>query len=179
MWTWQGGGRVFFQMLMDMNPQIFAMNISVIPKFRQYGYQAVKHWTKIVDLFQYSKLFFPMNLGGVHWAMVVVDLQKKAVLFYDSMHYYPAIPYTRVTLKYLKNVYMDKKKQDFDISMFSSENVRSTPKQLDFYNCGVFMLKYAENIARNQEIKFTDENISFLRRCIVYEVSNNEFLHKY
>ena len=48
------------------------------------GYNSVKRWTKEVDLFSYSLVLVPVHLGD-HWCLATIDMDKKSIVYYDSM----------------------------------------------------------------------------------------------
>jgi hypothetical protein len=43
------------------------------------------NFSKYIDIFEKKKLFFPINIGNTHWAMMVVYVQEKRVMYLDSM----------------------------------------------------------------------------------------------
>lgn len=34
----------------------------------------------------YLQIFFPVNLGNMHWCLAVVYMQEKKIQYYDSMN---------------------------------------------------------------------------------------------
>jgi Ulp1 family protease len=78
-----------------------------------YTYKNVKRWTKKFDIFSKEKVFFPVNISNTHWygapsvvlysvlfafrskffnsvdicdrTMMVAFMQKKKIVYYDSM----------------------------------------------------------------------------------------------
>ena len=80
-------------------------------------------------------------------------------------------------LEYLKQEHMDKKKSEFDTSEFKLQNVKDIPRQMNGSDCGMFTLKYAEYLSRNASITFTQEDMPYFRRRIVYEIVNNKVIH--
>uniref|UniRef100_A0A8D0L359 SUMO specific peptidase 1 n=1 Tax=Sphenodon punctatus TaxID=8508 RepID=A0A8D0L359_SPHPU len=65
-------------------PTVHAFNTFFFTKLKTAGYQAVKRWTKKVDVFSVDILLVPIHLG-VHWCLAVVDFRKKTITYYDSM----------------------------------------------------------------------------------------------
>ena len=49
-----------------------------------YTFKNVVKWTKKVDIFRQKKVFIPINLEKSHWVLVVIDLTKKTIFFYDG-----------------------------------------------------------------------------------------------
>ncbi|XP_061875760.1 sentrin-specific protease 1 isoform X2 [Colius striatus] len=65
-------------------PAVHAFNTFFFTKLKTAGYQAVKRWTKKVDIFSVDLLLVPVHLG-FHWCLAVVDFRKKTITYYDSM----------------------------------------------------------------------------------------------
>lgn len=63
-------------------PSVHAFNTFFFTKLKTAGYQAVKRWTKKVDVFSVDILLVPIHLG-VHWCLAVSnsfifdDMKKK------------------------------------------------------------------------------------------------------
>ena len=155
--------------------KVYAMNTFFLPKLRTTGYSAIKRWTRKVDIFSFDKILVPVHLD-VHWCLAVIDLKKKGVYFYDSMGS-DKNDILKKLLEYLKQESMDKKKTEFDTSGFKLENVKDIPRQMNGSDCGMFTLKYAEYLSRNASITFTQEDMPYFRRRIVYEIVNNKVIH--
>jgi len=51
-------------------PAVHAFNTFFFTKLKTAGYQAVKRWTKKVDIFSVDLLLVPIHLG-VHWCLAV------------------------------------------------------------------------------------------------------------
>ena len=45
---------------------------------------SIQRWTKKVDIFSYSLILVPVHLGK-HWCLAAIDLNKKAITYYDSL----------------------------------------------------------------------------------------------
>lgn len=54
-------------------PAVHAFNTFFFTKLKTAGYQAVKRWTKKVDIFSVDLLLVPIHLG-VHWCLAVSAL---------------------------------------------------------------------------------------------------------
>uniref|UniRef100_A0A8C3QSN9 SUMO specific peptidase 1 n=1 Tax=Cyanoderma ruficeps TaxID=181631 RepID=A0A8C3QSN9_9PASS len=93
-------------------PAVHAFNTFFFTKLKTAGYQAVKRWTKKVDIFSVDLLLVPIHLG-VHWCLAVVDFRKKTITYYDSMGGINSEA-CRILLQYLKQESLDKKRKEFD-----------------------------------------------------------------
>lgn len=78
----------YMNMLMERSkekgfPSVHAFNTFFFTKLKTAGYQAVKRWTKKVDVFSVDILLVPIHLG-VHWCLAVSssfifgDMKKKS-----------------------------------------------------------------------------------------------------
>ena len=167
----------------DNWPNVYTMSTFFLTKLRTFGYAPLKRWTRSVDVFSYDIILVPVHLD-VHWCLVVIHLKKKGVYFYDS--YKPEEPESmgvdktgilKLLLKYLEDEHQDKKKSPFDTSDFTMENVKDIPKQMNGSDCGMFTLKYAEYLSRNASLTFTQEDMPYYRRRMIYEVVKNTVIH--
>ncbi|XP_078064570.1 sentrin-specific protease 1-like, partial [Mustelus asterias] len=136
-------------------PSVHAFNTFFFPKVRSDGYQAVRRWTKKVDIFAVDILLVPVHLG-VHWCLAVVDFRNRAVSYYDSMGG-SNDGACRILLRYLKQESLDKKSREFDASgwVLGSKSSREIPQQMNGSDCGMFTCKYADYISKDQPIRFT------------------------
>ncbi|NXS55995.1 SENP1 protease, partial [Brachypteracias leptosomus] len=104
-------------------PAVHAFNTFFFTKLKTAGYQAVKRWTKKVDIFSVDLLLVPIHLG-VHWCLAVVDFRKKSITYYDSMGGINSEA-CRILLQYLKQESLDKKRKEFDTNGWSLLSKRS------------------------------------------------------
>lgn len=99
----------------------------------QYLYDNVKRWSKNVpycDIFKLDKIIIPINQRRLHWMCAVIDMRKKQIVMYDSMHG-GGEHYLQSLFKYLKNEHMEKKKTPLtDMDSWKLINfVKGTPYQ--------------------------------------------------
>ena len=52
----------------------------------RYDYPRVRRWTSKIDLFSFDKVIIPLHLGN-HWALAVINMNRKRIEYYDSMSY--------------------------------------------------------------------------------------------
>ncbi|PSN41014.1 hypothetical protein C0J52_16055 [Blattella germanica] len=138
------------------------------------GHSSVRRWTRKVDIFSYDLIIIPIHLD-VHWCLIAIDFEKRTVKYYDSMGS-PNNKCLECIIKYLKAECLDKKKTHFNLSGWLIENVKDLPQQMNGSDCGVFSCTYAEFICRNADIVFTQYDMSFFRRKMVYEISVCELI---
>ncbi|XP_021363854.1 sentrin-specific protease 1-like isoform X2 [Mizuhopecten yessoensis] len=154
--------------------KVYTCNTFFYPKIVSGGHSAVRRWTKRVDIFAQDYIIIPVHLG-MHWCLAVVDFKKKLVQYFDSMGGENQQCLNAIK-KYLCDESKDKKKQEFNLTGWSTEIVKDIPQQMNGSDCGMFACKYAEYITRGAEITFTQEHMPYFRRRMVYEVLQAKLL---
>ena len=146
-----------------------------------YAYRNVRRWSKQVpggDIFALDMLLFPINVGGAHWILAVIDMTKKEIQGYDSMHGSCSL-YLDSLLQYLKDEHLQKKKTplplDFEWKVIDTKP-NETPRQLNFYDCGVFVCMFAYFLSLGLPLGFTQDDINANngqgRRAIALSILN-------
>ncbi|KAM5181289.1 sentrin-specific protease 1 isoform 2-T2 [Mantella aurantiaca] len=157
-------------------PKVHAFNTFFFPKIKSAGFQAVKRWTKKVDVFCADILLVPVHLG-VHWCLAVVDFRKKTITYYDSMGGQNNEA-CKLLLQYLKLESQDKKAISFDCNgwTLSSKRSQEIPQQMNGSDCGMFACKYADYITKDKTITFTQHHMPYFRRRMVLEILHQKLL---
>ena len=159
----------------DNWPKVYATNTFFYQKLLQSDFAALKRWTRKIVLFAYDLILIPVHLG-MHWCLAVVNLKKKGIYYYDSMagnidRCLQAIE------KYLQDEHLDKKKSALDTSGFEKVNVKNIPKQMNGSDCGMFACKFAEYLSRNAQFSFTQDDMQYFRKRMIYEIVKNNILY--
>ncbi|XP_032741689.1 sentrin-specific protease 1 isoform X5 [Rattus rattus] len=171
----------YMNMLMERSkekgfPSVHAFNTFFFTKLKAAGYQAVKRWTKKVDVFSVDILLVPIHLG-VHWCLAVVDFRKKSITYYDSMGGVNNEA-CRILLQYLKQESVDKKRKELDTNgwqLFSKKS-QEIPQQMNGSDCGMFACKYADCITKDRPINFTQQHMPYFRKRMVWEILHRKLL---
>ncbi|XP_030623839.1 sentrin-specific protease 1 [Chanos chanos] len=157
-------------------PSVYTFNTFFFPKLRSAGYSAVRRWTKKVDIFSVDIILVPVHLG-VHWCLSVVDFRKKSITYFDSMGGNNDEA-CRILLNYLKQESEDKRGKPMDTSHWTlqSKKRHEIPQQMNGSDCGMFTCKYAEYITKDRPITFTQKQMPYFRRRMVWEILNQKLL---
>ncbi|XP_043549328.1 sentrin-specific protease 2-like isoform X1 [Chiloscyllium plagiosum] len=157
-------------------PKVYAFSTFFYLKLHTGGYQTVKQWTKGIDLFEKDLILVPVHLG-VHWCLTVADLRKKTILHLDSMGQWND-DLCWILLRYLQEESKNKKGRHLDSSEWVLRSMRSNevPQQMNGSDCGVFVCKYADYIARDEQITFTQHDIPYFRMKMVWEILHKRML---
>lgn len=152
-------------------PRIYSMSTYFFYNLtkRGKGYSAVRKWTKNVDIFSYDLLLIPIHMNR-HWSLATIDFRVPGVFHYDSL----GVSMTgnaimSVLLRYLSNEHWDKKGKDMDCSKFAKQS-NETPLQENGTDCGVFCCKVAEYLSRDVPLSFSQADIKYFRKRMIYEV---------
>ncbi|XP_033899653.2 sentrin-specific protease 2 isoform X2 [Acipenser ruthenus] len=156
--------------------RVYAFSTFFIPKLRAGGYQAVRRWTKGVDLFEKDLILVPVH-QGVHWCLAVIDFRTKTVKYYDSMGQRNE-GVCRILLHYLKEEFKSKKSKDLEVSKWTVTSAKSNeiPQQMNGSDCGVFACKYADYIARAKPMTFTQHHMPYFRKRMIWEILSQKLL---
>ncbi|XP_072539726.1 sentrin-specific protease 2 [Salminus brasiliensis] len=156
--------------------KVYCFSTFFFPKLHGGGHAAVRRWTKAVELFLYDLILIPLHLG-VHWSLVAVDFRTKSVRSYDSMgQRHDDI--CNLILMYLKEEYMVKKGKDLEELKWTVSSLRATeiPQQRNGSDCGVFVCKYADYIARGWPFTFRQCHMPYFRKAMIWEILKQRLL---
>lgn len=156
--------------------RVHAFNTFFFTKVKSAGYQAVKRWTKKIDIFSVDLILVPIHLG-VHWCLAVVDFRKKTITYYDSMGGMN-MEACRILMQYLKQESLDKKGKEFDANGWQllNKSSREIPQQMNGSDCGMFACKYADYVTKDKRITFTQQHMPYFRKRMVWEILHQTLL---
>ena len=128
-----------------------------------YDYSNVRKWSKKFNIFEKDKVFCPVNWNNKHWALLVIHVQKKKIMYYDSM----GIKGKKYLDSALQYMYDEAKKLNisfnYDEWQLISYN-KSLPQQENGYDCGIYVILFADYIANNLPLTFTQGMVSSFRK---------------
>ncbi|EEB20309.1 sentrin/sumo-specific protease, putative [Pediculus humanus corporis] len=155
-------------------PKVYVFNTFFFTKLVSSGYASLKRWTKQVNIFSYDILFIPIHLG-MHWCMSTIDFRYKTIKYYDSVGS-PNDLCLEYLLLYLENESLNKNNLKLDSKEWSRTNVKNIPQQMNGSDCGVFSCMFAEHIARNSPITFTQDHMPFFRKKMILEILDKDLM---
>ena len=127
------------------------------------------------DIFNLNCIVFPVNMGQMHWTCAVAFMQEKRIQFYDSMgddgmHYVEGI------FQYIKDEHQAKHGAplpDPD-SWRLVACTRDTPRQLNGYDCGVFLCMFADFLSKGCPLLFDQTMITQCRERIALAIMKGQ-----
>lgn len=139
--------------------------------FEGYNYDNVRKWSRRFKIFHKDKIFCPVNVNYQHWSLLVIYIQEKKIIFYDSAGV-NGKKYLEGALQYLVdeadkiNYYFDK--NDWTLISYAD----GLPSQENGYDCGVYIMMYADFITDNLPLVFSQEHIDLFRKKICLNILN-------
>lgn len=130
----------------------------------RYTYSNVRRWTKKFDITTKDKIFCPVNVRNTHWTMAVVYMQKKEIHYYDSMSG-SGHEYLQALKKWVSDDVKDKKGVELDTSSWTLvSRPPDVPQQRNGFDCGVFTITFADYLADDLPLLFSQQDISANRQ---------------
>lgn len=156
---------------------VYAYNTFFYLSLSQKGYKHISRWTKKVDIFSKNKLFIPVHIDEEnHWCLIYVNLKKHSICYYDSLGG-SNFKSLKLVLKYLMLEHLDKKKTEFFPSGWLLKIAKKCPKQRNLWDCGVFVCMFAEHLARNAPLKFSQKDMPKFRQQMKFEIERKKLIH--
>uniref|UniRef100_A0A0D6QUL2 Ubiquitin-like protease family profile domain-containing protein n=1 Tax=Araucaria cunninghamii TaxID=56994 RepID=A0A0D6QUL2_ARACU len=142
------------------------------PSTRQDDYRAVRRWTtkkKLgYSLTDCDKIFVPIH-KEIHWCLAIIDMRARKFQYLDSLR--GSDPNVlEVLARYIVQEAKDKTGQDLDVSTWEKECVEDLPAQRNGWDCGVFMIKYADFHSRGLPLEFSQAHMPYFRKRTAKEI---------
>ena len=129
-----------------------------------YNFGNVKRWTKSFNVFEMSRIYFPINVAGSHWTLVVVDVKERRIRYYDSMsgsgHRY---------VNHIMRWLMEEGRSRHGIEVNQNEwtlqhqGGDDVPQQMNGFDCGVFTTMCADFLSDNLPLRYSQEHMELFR----------------
>ncbi|OVA14890.1 Peptidase C48 [Macleaya cordata] len=137
-----------------------------------YDFKAVKRWTtqrKLgYGLIECDKIFVPIH-KEIHWCLAVINKKEQKFQYLDSLRGIDS-QVLKVLARYFMEEVKDKSSKDIDISSWKHEYVEDLPEQENGWDCGMFMIKYADFYSRGLGLCFNQEHMPYFRRRTAKEI---------
>ena len=140
-------------------------------------YERLEDYCEGFDLFALKMLYFPVNIDDTHWALIIVDIKKRHIFWYDSLMscsrtntYLSALSnYLKSMLKVSHQNYM----VDYNKSPWNSYVRFKTKIQKNKYDCGVYMCMFADFVSDNVDYStLCDNHMTYFRKHILLSLKN-------
>nr|XP_034357447.1 sentrin-specific protease 2-like [Arvicanthis niloticus] len=157
-------------------PALHVFSTFFYPKLTQSGYSSVKRWTRTINLFDKEMILVPIH-QRVHWSLVVIDLRKRNIVYLDSLGQ-TGKTICETIFQYLQNESKTRRNIELDPLEWKlySMSTEEIPQQLNGSDCGMFACKYADYIARDQPVTFSQQHMPIFRKRMVWEILHSHLL---
>lgn len=124
-----------------------------------FNYNNVKRWTKKINVFSYNLIFIAIN-ACKHWTMVCVSIPTREIMYLNSLTSSDddGQAFTRNILMWLRLEFSSKSSS----GAFPDFNVKPVrcPQQLNSFDCGVFILAYADLLSNELTLNLMTQSLS-------------------
>ena len=133
----------------------------------KYDYPGVRRWSKKFDVFSLKCIYFPINIDNTHWTMLVLNIEKKSIQFYDSMN-----GGGRIYLEGIQKWIVDEGKAKKDMIIDPNDwkllsHQENVPKQKNGYDCGIFSCICADYLSDDLPLQcYSQDDMTMFRRKI-------------
>ncbi|CAH1390774.1 unnamed protein product [Nezara viridula] len=155
-------------------PPIHTFSTFFYAGLQSRGHAGMKRWTKKVNIFEKQLIIIPIHLH-MHWCLIVVDLMKKEINYYDSMGH-DNNDCLRHISNYLIAEHEVKQGSSLDLIDWKVQNIKNIPQQMNGSDCGIFACTYAEYCSRRAPFDFDQSKMQYFRRKMIYEIISGQLL---
>ncbi|KAI9220360.1 hypothetical protein BC828DRAFT_348397 [Blastocladiella britannica] len=158
--------------------RVHYFNSFFFSKLRDIGYSSVRRWSKKFDVFDdLDMLVFPVHWGA-HWTLGCVNVAARRIEYYDSLLGNEDKEFFRLVRGYVENEWIKKDRGPMCWDGWTEHYPRDAiPRQLNYYDCGVFTLAMLESITRSaRRFAFDQSHMDAWRHRIVHELSEGRLI---
>uniref|UniRef100_A0A915DCY3 Ubiquitin-like protease family profile domain-containing protein n=1 Tax=Ditylenchus dipsaci TaxID=166011 RepID=A0A915DCY3_9BILA len=148
--------------------QVYAFNTNFFNKLRRNAASAMR-WTMKVDLQSFDIILVPIHLPG-HWALSIMDMRKKGMYYFDSM-LGDGGDCLRELREFLVLESVAKRGKALNTMDWTFLSVK-----MNGSDCGVFLCRFAECIARDADTDFKAADMNEFRKKIVQGIKSGKLI---
>lgn len=165
-------------MILDRNEKdnlvkIFIFSTYFFQQFQSLGIDKTVNFIqkKKLDLDEYEIILIPFNIG-FHWSLIKINPRNFSIFYYDSLN-----EVSKSIVEPILNLFINiHKRNNKSNDIKWTLSTVSCPKQENSNDCGVFLLRYMENISQNKQFNFGQEDMEYLRVVIGIELVKGKLL---
>ncbi|XP_034255305.1 uncharacterized protein LOC117653617 [Thrips palmi] len=152
-------------------PSVFVFSSFFYNRLCRSSYAGVqRHTIKLKkSLFHHDLVAIPINVGG-HWVLATLDMRHKKISLYDSLGGRNHSEILSNLRNYFSKECERRRGHECPIMSWSADCV-DTPLQTNGDDCGVFMCKFLEALARNVPLSAIGwKDMDFHRKLMAHEL---------
>ena len=163
---------LFYDLLTKTDTGQLEYNFDKVSTHFQKGYR---------NILKYKKLFFPMNVDGNHWILVLVDIDENYIVSVDSLNKANSehIENIKSLIKDLRSKY---EMEDASIPMVtksSHPDWKGDVHQSNGHQCGVHLIMNVYRILKNSSMDNIDGELDKVRTRLYNMVINDWWLREH
>ena len=163
----------YMNMLIDREPKSYFFSTFFMNKLEAGKYRGVEKWSKKakIDVLKLHKVFIPIHINNNHWTLGVINVRDQRFEYYDSLGGKGVQQLLRMR-EYLIGEGRTYHKKELDLTTWKDYVPYNIPHQVNYTDCGVFTLMYADYLSRDQPLNFApdEENIAMIRQYIALRI---------
>lgn len=157
----------FMHFIERETPKTVAFNSYFYTNLSERGYQGVRRWMrrKKVQIEDLDKIFVPVNLNESHWALCMVEIPSKTIIYVDSLSNGPnAISFA--ILSDVQNYVIEESKNTMGLD-FTLKTVRC-PQQPNGFDCGIYLCLNTLYLSQEVPLSFDHDVAVRMRKYIAH-----------
>ncbi|CCE66195.1 hypothetical protein TPHA_0P00370 [Tetrapisispora phaffii CBS 4417] len=153
----------FFMQTIEANDEAcVAFNSFFYTTLSDRGYPGVRRWLKRKkkNIDNLDKIFVPVNLNRSHWALCMIDLKNKRIIYVDSLSNGPNATSFAI-LSDLQHFVWEASEHKYgkDFELVNAD----CPQQPNGFDCGVFVCMNAFYLENHSELTYKPSDASRMR----------------
>lgn len=134
---------------------------------------------KYNQIFKFENIFLPIHIGENHWALMVLKIKDKKILYLDSLESRPDVKSNIISeiWSFFSNCSLDKdlneKLIDYHVEEWRVDEMIKSPQQNNSIDCGVFLCANMFYISNGFIPTYTQKDIPSIRYRIAFTLLQN------
>ncbi|KAH3903090.1 uncharacterized protein SCODWIG_00186 [Saccharomycodes ludwigii] len=165
----------FMKYIENKNEKVVSFNSFFFTALSERGYQGVRRWMKRkkVDINNLSKIFTPININRSHWALGMIDITRKKIIYVDSLSNASNTgPKVFSMLSLLKDYLLEESKGKLGDG-FELEHI-GCPQQPNGFDCGIYVCMNSLYLSKNRYLDFKSKDALKMREYIADLIINSD-----
>lgn len=157
----------FMHFIEKKTPRTVAFSSYFYTNLSERGYQGVRRWMrrKKAQIEQLDKIFVPVNLNESHWALGMIDMPSRTIIYVDSLSNGPnAVSFA--ILSDLQNYVAEESKNTMGTD-FTLKTVRC-PQQPNGFDCGIYLCLNTLYLSEEVPLVFDHNEAVRMRQYIAH-----------
>lgn len=134
---------------------------------------------KYIQIFKYENIFIPLHIGANHWALIVLKIKEKRILYLDSMGSHPETKANIIAEVWSffsqssLDIDLNEKQIDYHVGEWRVDETIKSPQQHNSVDCGVFLCTNMFYISNGFIPNYTYRDIPVIRYRIAFTLLQN------